>query len=60
MRLFKSDPIPPHEPYGYAAGENYFPEGISDPGWYKPVKRGLEAKIVEKLEFLRKLRIAEA
>lgn len=43
------------EPYGYAAGENYFPEGVKEPGWYKPVARGMESKIAEKLAFLRKL-----
>lgn len=43
------------EPHGYAAGENYLPDGISSPGWYKPVKRGLETKIAEKMAFLRKL-----
>lgn len=43
------------EPYGYAAGENYFPSGIHKPEWYKPVERGLEIKIAEKLAFLRKL-----
>lgn len=43
------------EPYAYAAGENYLPEGITEPGWYKPVNRGLEVKIAEKLAFLRKL-----
>ena len=43
------------EPHGYAAGEHYLPEGIVDPGWYKPVQRGLEVKISEKLTFLKKL-----
>jgi putative ATPase len=43
------------EPHGYAAGENYFPEGIRAPRWYRPVPRGLEIKIAEKLAFLRKL-----
>jgi putative ATPase len=43
------------EPYGYAAGEHYFPDGISDPQWYKPVPRGLEIKIAEKLAYLKKL-----
>ena len=43
------------EPHGYAAGENYLPEGISNPGWYKPVGRGLEIKISEKMAFLKKL-----
>ena len=43
------------EPNGYAAGEHYLPEGMESPEWYKPVKRGLEVKIVEKLASLRKL-----
>jgi putative ATPase len=43
------------EPEGYAAGETYLPEGIAAPGWYRPVARGLEAKIAEKLRHLRQL-----
>ena len=43
------------EPHGYAAGEHYLPEGMENPDWYKPVNRGLEVKIAEKLAFLRKL-----
>ena len=43
------------EPHGYAAGENYFPEGIRKPGWYRPVSRGLESKIAEKMVFLKEL-----
>src|SRR6186997_3237152 len=43
------------EDEGYAAGENYFPEGMARPGWYRPTDRGLEAKIREKLEHLRSL-----
>lgn len=42
------------EPNAYAAGETYLPDGIGDPGWYKPVPRGLEIKIAEKLALLRK------
>ena len=42
------------EPHGYSAGEHYFPEGIS-PTFYKPTDRGLEAKIQQKLAFLRDL-----
>jgi putative ATPase len=38
---------------GYAAGESYLPEGMDPPGWYQPTDRGLEAKIREKLEYLR-------
>ena len=40
---------------GYAAGENYFPEGIPRVDWYQPVPRGLEIKIGEKLAQLREL-----
>ena len=40
---------------GYAAGENYFPEGMPRVDWYQPVPRGLEIKIGEKLAQLREL-----
>lgn len=43
------------EPEAYAAGENYFPEGMSKPNWYQPTPRGLELKIGEKLAHLREL-----
>ncbi len=43
------------EPNAYAAGETYLPEGMREPGWYRPVDRGLEIKIAEKLAFLRDL-----
>jgi putative ATPase len=43
------------EAEGYAAGENYFPEGLGRPVYYQPVPRGLEAKIAEKLAHLREL-----
>jgi putative ATPase len=43
------------EPEGYAAGEDYFPEGMEDPGYYQPVARGLEIRIAEKLAHLREL-----
>jgi len=39
---------------GYSAGQRYFPEGMAEPDWYKPTDRGLEAKIREKLEQLKK------
>ncbi|MBA4253841.1 MAG: recombination factor protein RarA [Comamonadaceae bacterium] len=42
------------EPNAYAAGENYLPDGMLEPGWYQPVPRGLEIKIAEKLALLRK------
>ncbi len=37
----------------FAAGENYLPDGMADPGFYRPVPRGLELRIAEKLEDLR-------
>ena len=37
----------------FAAGENYFPEGLAARQYYQPVDRGLEIKIAEKLEYLR-------
>jgi putative ATPase len=43
------------EPYGYAAGENYWPEGMSAQKWYQPVPRGLEIKISQKLDQLKRL-----
>jgi putative ATPase len=38
---------------GFAAGENYFPEGMLAPRFYRPVPRGLEIKIAEKLNALK-------
>jgi putative ATPase len=43
------------EPEAYAAGENYFPEGMPKLEWYRPTPRGLEQKIREKLAHLREL-----
>jgi putative ATPase len=37
----------------YAAGENYFPDGMPPVQWYRPTERGLEAKIREKLAQLK-------
>jgi putative ATPase len=42
------------EPEAYAAGEDYFPDGIR-PSFYQPTPRGLEGKIAEKLAHLREL-----
>lgn len=42
------------EPNAYAAGETYLPDGIEEPGWYQPVPRGLEIKIAEKMNLLKK------
>ena len=43
------------EAEAYAAGEDYFPEGMPAVEWYQPVARGLELKIGEKLAHLREL-----
>jgi putative ATPase len=42
------------EAYGFAAGENYLPEGMAEPGFYRPVDRGLELRIADKLRELKK------
>ena len=44
---------------GFAAGERYLPEGMAAPGFYRPVERGLEIKIAEKLRQLRVLNQAQ-
>ncbi|HEU4458153.1 MAG TPA: replication-associated recombination protein A [Methylibium sp.] len=38
---------------GFAAGERYLPDGV-DEVFYRPVERGMEIKIAEKLEALRR------
>ena len=43
---------------GFAAGENYLPEGMEPPGFYRPVPRGLEIKIGQKLDELQALNAA--
>ncbi len=43
------------EPDAYAAGEEYFPDGLDAPRFYRPTPRGLEGKIAEKLAHLREL-----
>jgi len=41
------------EPDAFAAGENYWPDGMKPPTLYEPVERGLEIKIAEKMRALR-------
>ncbi len=43
------------EPEAYAAGEEYFPDGMDAQRFYRPTPRGLEGKIGEKLAHLREL-----
>ncbi len=47
------------EPEGYVAGENYFPDNMEHAQYYRPVNRGLEQSISEKLARLRELDNAE-
>jgi putative ATPase len=42
------------EPGAFAAGARYFPEGMPEGRYYRPVDRGLEAQIAAKLAELRK------
>lgn len=42
-------------PDAYAAGENYFPEGMPEVSFYQPTGYGLEQKIQEKLAYLHAL-----
>ena len=39
----------------YAAGEHYFPDNMEARCYYRPVNRGLEIKIREKLQHLKAL-----
>jgi putative ATPase len=43
------------EPNAYAAGENYFPDGVKPTRYYEPLPYGLEQKISERLAYLRSL-----
>ncbi len=43
------------EPEGYAAGERYFPDEMPAARYYRPVERGLEQRIAQKLAHLREL-----
>jgi len=42
------------EPGAYAAGENYFPPELRDARYYRPGDQGLERRIAEKLDELRR------
>jgi len=42
------------EPDAFAAGEHYFPDGMTPERYYEPVPRGLEIRIAEALERRRK------
>ena len=44
-----------NEEGGFAAGESYWPDDITPPRFYEPVARGLEIRIGERLDELRRL-----
>ncbi len=43
------------EPGGFAAGETYFPEAMGVRRYYRPLDRGLESRIAERLERLHEM-----
>jgi putative ATPase len=43
------------EPDAYAAGESYLPDEMGNAVFYEPTDRGLEARIRERLDYLRAL-----
>jgi putative ATPase len=45
---------------GFAAGESYWPDDMKAPQFYAPVDRGMEIRISEKLQELRRLNQAAA
>ena len=45
------------EEEGFAAGEHYLPEGLEAQRFYRPVRRGLEIKIDDKLQELREMNV---
>jgi putative ATPase len=42
-----------NEPDAYAVGEKYFPDNLDHIEFYKPTTRGLEGKILEKMNYLK-------
>ena len=42
-----------NEPDAYAVGEKYFPDNLDPIEFYKPTTRGLEGKILEKMNYLK-------
>ena len=43
---------------GFAAGETYWPDSMTAPTFYRPVERGLEIRIAEKMRQLQALNLA--
>jgi putative ATPase len=49
-----------HEAEDAFSGQNYFPEGMGRPDFYRPVERGFEREIVKRLAYWQKLREEKA
>ena len=49
-----------HETEEAFSGQNYFPEGMGRPDFYRPVERGFEREIVKRLAYWAKLREEKA
>jgi putative ATPase len=49
-----------HEAEDAFSGQNYFPEGMGRPDFYRPVERGFEREIVKRLAYWAKLREEKA
>jgi putative ATPase len=43
------------EPDAFAAGVRYLPDGMPEQAFYRPVERGLEIRIADKLRELKRL-----
>ena len=54
-RLRRGIPYAHDEPGAFAAGAQYFPDGVAPERFYEPTDRGLESAIKEKLDRLRAL-----
>ena len=42
-------------PHGFS-GQNYFPEGVERPSFYKPVERGFEREMIKRMSYFNSLR----
>ena len=45
-----------HDTPNAFSGQNYFPDGMERPQFYKPVERGFERDIQKRLDYWQKLR----
>tara|TARA_Y100000782_G_scaffold41136_1_gene45801 strand:- start:240159 stop:241469 length:1311 start_codon:yes stop_codon:yes gene_type:complete len=43
-------------PHGFS-GQNYFPDGVNRPSFYKPVERGFEREMIKRMSYFNTLRL---